>query len=71
VAVSIGAVLAAASAINATLFATARLVRRVADDGELPSAAASVNVAGIPDRAVIALGATAAGAAVIGSLATS
>ncbi len=71
VAVSIGAVLAAASAINATLFATARLVRRVADDGELPAAAASVNGAGIPDRAVIALGATAAGAAVIGSLATS
>jgi amino acid transporter len=36
--VSVGALFAAASAINATLFATARLARRVADDGDLPAA---------------------------------
>ncbi len=68
--VSVGALFAAASAINATLFATARLARRVAADGDLPAVAASMNDAGIPDRAVIALGGGAAALAVVGSLAT-
>jgi hypothetical protein len=66
--VSIAAAFATASAINATLFATARLANRVADDGELPSAMAHRNARGIPDLAVLVLGLLSAGLATIGSL---
>jgi amino acid transporter len=55
IAVSVAAAFSTASAINATLFATARLARRVAADGELPGWLASRNEAGVPDRAVILL----------------
>jgi amino acid transporter len=66
--VSIAAVFSTASAINATLFATARLGRTVADQGELPQAAGRLNRRGIPHVSIIFLGALSAILAVIGSL---
>ena len=58
--VTIAAAFSTGSAINATLFATARLTHRVALDGELPAAVDHHNRQGAPDRAVIGLGVTAA-----------
>lgn len=66
--VTIAAAFSTGSAINSTLFATARLSGTVAEDGELPAALSHRNRHGIPDRAVIALGATAALLAAIGKL---
>ena len=54
--VTIAAAFSTGSAINATLFATARLSRKVADGGELPAVMEHENAAGVPDRAVILLG---------------
>lgn len=70
VAVTIAAVFSTGSAINATLFATARLAGRVADDGQLPRRLTRRNAAGVPSGAVLALGAAAAVLAVTGGLAT-
>jgi len=70
VVVTIAAAFSTGSAINATLFATARLAYRVAEDGELPAALEHKNTAGIPDRAVIGLGTTAAVLAAVGTLST-
>ncbi len=56
VVVSIGAAFSTGSAINATLFATARLADEVAEDGELPAVLHHRNRAGLPDRAIIGLG---------------
>jgi amino acid transporter len=64
--VTIAAAFSTGSAINATLFATARLANKVAEDGELPAAMDHKNAAGIPDRAVIVLGAAAAVLAAVG-----
>ncbi len=66
--VSIGAAFSTGSAINSTLFATARLVHKVASDGELPASLAHRNSVGIPDRAVVGLGAVAAVLGGIGTL---
>ena len=66
--VSIAAVFSSASAINATLFATARLGVRVANDGELPAPLAHQNAHGMPDRAVILLGIGGAALAAAGTL---
>jgi amino acid transporter len=66
--VTIAAAFSTGSAINATLFATARLTHTVAEDGELPAALDHRNKAGIPDRAVIVLGAAAAVLAAAGTL---
>ncbi|MEZ6184759.1 MAG: APC family permease [Planctomycetota bacterium] len=66
--VSVAAVFSTASAINATLFATARLARRVAKDGELPAFFGSTNSKNIPTGAVIALGATGGALAALGNL---
>ncbi len=66
--VSIAAAFSTASAVNATLFATARLARRVADDGELPRFFAHTNHRGLPSRSVVALAAAAIVLAVIGDL---
>lgn len=68
VVVTIAAAFSTGSAINATLFATARLAHKVAQDGELPAALDHKNGAGIPDRAVISLGLAAAVLAALGSL---
>ena len=70
VVVSIGAAFSTGSAINATLFATARLAYEVAEDGELPGAIHHRNRAGIPDRAVMGLGVFAMVCAMGGGLAT-
>ena len=66
--VTVAAGFSTASAINATLFATARLAEQVARDGEMPAAAAHENRAGVPDRAVLALGGLAALLSAVGSL---
>lgn len=66
--VTIAAAFSTGSAINATLFATARLAHRVASDGELPAAIDHHNRFGVPDRAVIGLGLIAAALVATGSL---
>lgn len=58
--VTIGAAVSTGSAINATLFATARLAANVAEHGQLPAALTHANAQSIPDRAVVALGILAA-----------
>jgi amino acid transporter len=68
--VTVAAAFSTGSAINSTLFATARLAHEVAKDGELPAALDPRTEAGIPDRAVIGLGALAALLAAVGTLAT-
>jgi amino acid transporter len=68
--VTVAAAFSTGSAINSTLFATARLAHTVAKDGELPAAVDHRNAAGVPDRAVIILGAAAALLAAVGSLST-
>jgi amino acid transporter len=66
--VTVAAAFSTGSAINATLFATARLAQTVAEDDELPAALDRVNSNGVPDRAVVSLGAAAAVLAAVGSL---
>jgi amino acid transporter len=68
--VTIAAAFSTGSAINATLFATARLTYTVAEDGELPATLDHKNGADIPDRAVILLGSAAAVLAAVGTLTT-
>lgn len=68
--VTLGAAFSTGSAINSTLFATARLSHRVASAGDLPKSIEHKNKFGIPDRAVIILGALAALLAALGSLST-
>ncbi len=68
--VTVAAAFSTGSAINSTLFSTARLAREVARDGELPAALEHENDAGVPDRAIIGLGAMAAVLAAVGGLAT-
>ncbi|MDA3923851.1 MAG: APC family permease [Kiritimatiellae bacterium] len=66
--VTIAAAFSTGSAINATLFATARLTYRVAENAELPAQLDHKNASGIPDRAVIFLGTAAAVLAAVGTL---
>jgi amino acid transporter len=66
--VTIGAAFSTGSAINSTLFATARLAYKVAEDGELPAALDHKNRKGIPVRTVTGLGAIAAVLAAFGTL---
>lgn len=66
--VTVAAAFSTGSAINSTLFATARLAHEVASNGELPAAFDHTNRAGVPDRAVLGLGAFAAVLAVVGTL---
>jgi len=68
--VTVAAAFSTGSAINSTLFATARLSHLVSEDGELPAALDHTNAAGVPDRALIGLGALAATLAAVGRLAT-
>jgi amino acid transporter len=68
VAVTIAAAFSTGSAINSTLFATARLTFTVAENGEFPAALDHRNSAKIPDRAVVVLGITAAALAAVGTL---
>jgi amino acid transporter len=66
--VSVGAAFSTGSAINSTLFATARLAYQVSEDGELPAALHHRNRKGLPDRAVVGLGLLAALLVVFGAL---
>lgn len=68
VAVTVAAALSTASAINATLFSSARLAREVAGDGALPAALGRRNDAGSPQWAVLSLAALALALAVLGGL---
>jgi amino acid transporter len=67
--ITIAAAFSTGSAINSTLFATARLSHVIARAGELPAALDHTNAAGAPDRAVLGLGALAALLAAVGTLA--
>jgi len=66
--VSVAAAFSTASAINATLFSSARLAARVAEDGELPAWFRKRNQRQIPGRAVVGLGCLGAALAVLGNL---
>jgi len=66
--VTVAAAFSTGSAINATLFATARLSHEVAAAGELPEALEHRNRHDVPDRAVISLGLLAMLFATIGTL---
>lgn len=68
VAVTIAAAFSTGSAINSTLFATARLCHEVAKGGELPEVIDHKNAAGVPDRAIMGIGALSAILAAFGSL---
>jgi amino acid transporter len=68
--VTTAAAFSTGSAINATLFATARLATSVAEAGELPAGLEHRNARGVPDRAVVSLGGLALLFAVVGSLAS-
>jgi amino acid transporter len=66
--VTVGAAFSTGSAINSTLFATARLAYKVAEDGEFPASFDHTNARGVPDRSVVALGVFAAVLAALGTL---
>ncbi len=66
--VTIAAAFSTGSAINATLFATARLTHQVTRGGQFPAFFDHRNNVGVPDRAVVALGAAAALLAALGNL---
>ncbi len=66
--VSIAAAFSTGSAIKATLFATARLARAIAQEKELPKAACHLNRHDVPDRAIIVLGIVALVMTMMGSL---
>ena len=67
-AVTAAAIFSTASAINATVFATARLAHRAACDGELPMAFARENDAGVPWVGTLLISVTAAILAVVGGI---
>lgn len=68
VAVSVAAGLSTASAINATMFATARLSRDVAKQGDLPKIFSRTDEAGIPFAAILVIVAISLPLAIIGGL---
>jgi amino acid transporter len=68
VAMTFAAAFATSAAINSTLFSSAKLARRVSDDGELPAWLDHRNGHDVPDRAIVVLGAIAGLLAVTGSL---
>ncbi len=66
--VTVAAALSTASAINATLFATARLSRDVAKDGSLPAVFGKADKEGVPYAGVIIISAIAGALALLGGL---
>lgn len=68
VVMTVAAALATTAAINSTLFSTAQLAGRVAEDGELPATLDHRNEADVPDRAMLGIVATAAVLVWVGSL---
>ncbi len=67
-ALTVAAAFATSAAINSTLFSSAKLARRVSDDGELPAWLDHRNDREVPDRAVLVLSGLAALLAWVGSL---
>jgi len=70
VVVTVAAAFSTGSAINSTLFATARLSHQVASAGELPAWLDHLDRNNLPDRAIVTLGSGAALLAAVGSLDT-
>ena len=68
IAVTIAAAFSTISAINATLFSSARLAREIADEGDLPGKFGQRNDRGAPWLAVLVISALALVLAVIGGL---
>jgi len=68
VTVTVAAAFSTGSAINSTLFATARLSHEVAKAGELPHVFEHRNRAGVPGRSVVVLGVLAAVLAAVGTI---
>lgn len=68
VAVTIAAVFSTASAINATVFATARLADYAASEGELPALFARRNRAGVPWFGTLVISGLAAVLAIVGGI---
>ncbi|MEW4447748.1 APC family permease [Qipengyuania sp. JC766] len=68
IAVTLAAALSTVSAINATLFSSARLAKEVAQDGDLPDRFAASNSQGAPSAAVLLIAVPALVLAVIGGL---
>lgn len=68
VAVTIAAVFSTASAINATIFSTARLGKEAADENEMPALFARTDGAGVPWAGVLLISGLAAALAVLGGL---
>ena len=68
IAVTLAAALSTGSAINATLFSSARLAEQVAQDGALPRALGTRNESGAPQWAVLSLAAFALALALVGGL---
>ncbi len=62
------ALFSTASAINATLFATARLAQKVSEEGELPASLKKRDKRGLPRRSIILIGAGGAILSASGSL---
>lgn len=68
VAVTVAAAFSTASAINATLFATARLARSVADEGELPAVFGRTDREGVPWAGLLLISALALLLPLVGGL---
>lgn len=68
IAVTLAAALSTISAINATLFSSARLAREVAEDGDLPARFGKKNSRGSPWLAVMLIAAASLALAVLGGL---
>ena len=68
IAVTVAAAFSTASAINATLFSTARLMKHVADHDDLPLQLAHENRHQVPSHAILGIGAVGALLASFGSL---
>lgn len=67
-AVTVAAAFSTGSAINATLFATARLSRHVADEGDLPARFGKVDSAGTPYFGISVISGLALAGAILGGL---
>lgn len=68
--ITIGAAFSTGSAINATLFSTARLMQHVAEKKDLPGRLAIENKSSMPYFAIILIAALASVLAIVGSLST-
>ncbi len=66
--VSLAALFSTASAINATLFGTARFTHKIAADGELPQVFSFKNKEGIPTRSLLIISVLTAAFTFLGSL---